>query len=196
MEIDAPETGYRRKKQPELVHRALLDQAAKLAVEQGLAAVTVQAVAEAAGVTKGGLLHHFPSKQALITAVFADLLEALDRQLDTRIAADPEPRGAFTRAYLDSVFDMEPETNGAVWAALAISMLTDPHLRHLWSDWVEARQERHRATDGTRALAAIRLAADGIWLADLTGVAVEERAAMRDFLVQQTRPDDGTHRPG
>lgn len=187
METDTPETGYRRKKQPELVHRALLDHAAKLAVEQGLAAVTVQAVAEAAGVTKGGLLHHFPSKQALITAVFADLLEALDRQLDTRIAADPEPRGAFTRAYLDSVFDIEPKTNGAVWAALAISMLTDPHLRRLWSDWVGARQERHRTTDGTQALAAIRLAADGIWLADLTGVTVERRMEMRDFLVQQTR---------
>ncbi len=189
METDHPETGYRRKKQPELVHRALLDHAARLAVEQGIAAVTVQAVADAAGVTKGGLLHHFPSKQALIDAVFADLLDALDRQLDTRIAADPDPRGAFTRAYLDSVFDMEPESNGAVWAALAISMLADPPLRRLWSDWVKARLERHRATDGTPALAAIRFAADGIWLADLTGTAVDERANMRDFLLRQTRAE-------
>lgn len=187
MEADSPETGYRRKKQPELIHRALLDHAAKLAVEQGLAAVTVQAVAEAAGVTKGGLLHHFPSKQALISAVFADLLDALDGQLDARIAADPEPEGAFTRAYLDSVFDTGPDA--ALWAALSISLLTDPHLRCLWSDWVSARQERHRATDGSRALAAVRLAADGIWLADLTGVALDERAEMRDFLIRQTRAD-------
>ncbi len=186
MEADAPETGYRRKKQPELVHRALLDHAARLAVEHGLAAVTVQAVAEAAGVTKGGLLHHFPSKQALINAVFADLLDALDRQLDARIAADPEPHGAFTRAYVDSVFAIEPEGNAAVWAALAISMLTDPPLRRLWSSWVEGRQHRHCDTDGTRALAAVRFAADGIWLADLTGVTVEERVGMRDFLMRQT----------
>ncbi|WP_370676916.1 TetR/AcrR family transcriptional regulator [Pleomorphomonas sp. PLEO] len=196
MEASYPETGYRRKKQPELVHRALLDHAAKLAVEHGLAAVTVQAVAEAAGVTKGGLLHHFPSKQALISAVFADLLEALDRQLDARIAADPDPRGAYTRAYLDSVFDMEPETNGAVWAALSISLLTDPQLRGLWSDWVKTRQERHRATDGSLALATIRLAADGIWLADLTGVSIEERAEMRQFLIQQTQGGEHAHRPG
>ena len=187
MEADPPESGYRRKKQPEIVHRALLDHAAKLAVEHGLAAVTVQAVAEAAGVTKGGLLHHFPSKQALINAVFADLLEALDRQLDARIAADPEPNGAFTRAYLDSVFAIEPEDNAAVWAALAISMLTAPPLRQLWADWVAGRQARHRETDGSLTLAAIRLAADGIWLADLTGVTVEERAAMREVLLRQTR---------
>ncbi len=196
METSCRETGYRRKKPPGLVHRPLLDHAARLAVEQGLAGVTVQAVADAAGVTKGGLLHHFPSKQALIDAVFADLLDALDRQLDARIAADPEPRGAFTRAYLDSVFDIEPEANGAVWAALAISMLTDPHLRTLWSDWGKARLERHRATDGSLELAAVRLAADGIWLADLTGVVVEERAALRDFLLRQTHGGESAHRPG
>ncbi len=46
-------TAYNRKKQPELVRRTLLDCAAKLALEQGLAAVTVQAVSHAAGVTKG-----------------------------------------------------------------------------------------------------------------------------------------------
>ena len=176
------------------MHRALLDHAAKLAVTQGLAAITVQAVAEAAGVTKGGLLHHFPSKQALINAVFADLLDALDHQLDARIAADPEPYGAFTRAYIDSVFAIEPEDNAAVWAALAISMLTDPPLRQLWADWVQDRHDRHRDTDGALPLAAIRLTADGIWLADLTGVTVEERARMREFLIEQTRA--GAHHPG
>ncbi len=187
MDEDHPETGYRRKKQPELVQRALLDHAAKLAVEHGLAAVTVQAVAEAAGVTKGGLLHHFPSKQALIDAVFADLLDALDRDLDARIAADPEPYGAFTRAYVASVFDMAPDADGAIWAALSISMLTDPQPRRLWSEWIHARQDRHRETDGTLALAAVRLAADGAWLADLTGVAISERVEMRDLLISQTR---------
>jgi AcrR family transcriptional regulator len=68
------DNAYSRKKQPEQVRRALLDCAAQLAVENGLSAVTLQAVAEAAGVTKGGLLHHFASKQILIEAVFANLL--------------------------------------------------------------------------------------------------------------------------
>ena len=81
----------------------------------------------------------------------------------------------------------EAMATSAVWAALAISMLTDPPLRQLWADWVQGRQERHRATDGTQALAAIRLAADGIWLADLTGVTIEQRTDMRDFLIRQTR---------
>ena len=48
------------------------------------------------------------------------------------------------------------------------------------------RQARHRETDGSLTLAAIRLAADGIWLADLTGVTVEDRADMRAFLTRLT----------
>ena len=100
------DNAYQRKKQPEAVRRALLDQAARLAVEEGLAAVTVQAVSDAAGVTKGGFIHHFPSKQALIDAVFEELLDTLSDDLDRRLAADPQPYGSFTRAYVESVFEL------------------------------------------------------------------------------------------
>jgi AcrR family transcriptional regulator len=189
------ENPYARKKQPEAVRRALLDRAAELAVAQGLAAVTVQAVADAAGVTKGGFMHHFPSKQALIDAVFQELLDALDRDLDARVAADPDARpetpskawGVFTRAYLDAVLDMAPGTGGGPWAALYVSMLADPDLRALWAGWYEARLERHRATDDDVRLAAVRTAADGIWLADLTGITIKGRADLHALLRDMTR---------
>src|SRR3546814_10243849 len=54
---------HQRKKQPELVRRSLIDCAARIVAEAGVGGATIQAVADAAGVTKGGLLHHFPSKQ-------------------------------------------------------------------------------------------------------------------------------------
>ena len=96
---------HERKKQPEVVRRNLLDCAAKLAAEQGVAALSVQAVADAAGVTKGGLFHHFPSKQALLEAVMADLLTALDSEIDAFVSQDCEAYGRFTRAYVNAVFD-------------------------------------------------------------------------------------------
>ena len=61
---------HKRVKDPQAVRRRLMDEAKKLAIESGISAITVQAVASAAGVTKGGFLHHFPSKQALIDAIF------------------------------------------------------------------------------------------------------------------------------
>ncbi|MEP0456590.1 MAG: helix-turn-helix domain-containing protein, partial [Roseibium sp.] len=64
---------HKRVKDPQAVRRRLMDEAKKLAIESGISAITVQAVASAAGVTKGGFLHHFPSKQALIDAIFEEV---------------------------------------------------------------------------------------------------------------------------
>ena len=73
---------HHRRKQPDLVRRNLLEHAMRLAESEGLSGVTVQAVAAAAGVTKGGLFHHFPSKQALIEAMFADVMARLDADIE------------------------------------------------------------------------------------------------------------------
>ena len=80
-------SAYHRKKQPELVRRNLIEQAIRLMAEEGLHAVTVQAVSDAAGVSKGGFMHHFSSKHALVEAAFAELLAALDADLAARMAA-------------------------------------------------------------------------------------------------------------
>ncbi|WP_413976040.1 TetR/AcrR family transcriptional regulator [Stenotrophomonas acidaminiphila] len=181
------ERGYWRKKQPEAVRRSLLDHATRLAFEHGLGAVTVQAVSDAAGVTKGGFAHHFPTKQALVNAVFQELLDALDHELDERIGSDPEPHGAFTRAYLGTVLDIDLARDSSPSVALAISMLADPVFRALWKQWFEARIRRHRATDDSVQLAIVRLAADGLWLSTLSGIPVANEAELRARLVQQTQ---------
>lgn len=180
---------YHRKKQPELVRRTLLDCAAKLALEQGLGAMTVQGVAEAAGVTKGGLFHHFPSKQALVAGVFADLLAKVDADIDAAMAKDPERRGAFSRAYVVSTFSDPVLPQGSQWAALHISILAEPSLRRLWADWFAGRLDRHRETDDEPTFEIVRLAADGAWLSFLfreDGGPVPDIPALRDRLVAMT----------
>ena len=75
--------------------------------------MTLDAVAAAAGVSKGGLLHHFPTKDALIHGML-DLLIAMyvDRQnlLLTREA--PGVPGRWLRAYIDMTFVDEEEDPG------------------------------------------------------------------------------------
>jgi AcrR family transcriptional regulator len=61
----------------------------------GTAAVTLEAVAAAAGVSKGGLLYHFPSKSAL----YIGLLEAVRDRVAADMAASSAAVGA-ARAYL------------------------------------------------------------------------------------------------
>ncbi|AYV45030.1 TetR family transcriptional regulator [Caulobacter flavus] len=155
-------TAYNRPKQPEQVRRALLEAAVALAEEQGLGGITVQAVADRAGVTKGGLFHHFANKQALIDAVFDFMLEQMEAVLD-RLMADDAEQGCFTRAYVISTFECcDMALSGQ---ALSISMVTDPALRRRWRDWVDARLARHADTDSDPRLNVVRLAADGYWFA-------------------------------
>lgn len=52
-----------------------------IAGRDGIAALSLNAVAREAGVSKGGLLHHFPNKQALIYALFARLLAIMEEAI-------------------------------------------------------------------------------------------------------------------
>jgi AcrR family transcriptional regulator len=181
---------YSRKKQPEAVRRALLDEAAKLAALEGLSAVTIDAVAKAAGVTKGGLFHHFPSKRALIEGAFGDLLASLDDEIAAVMAGDPEPRGRFTRAYLEALFAELERGATSPWAALCAGLMGDAAIRRSWSEWFSERLLRHRDTDDAPELGVVRLAADGAWYATVLGVEGGfggDLAALRERLIAMTR---------
>lgn len=156
-----------RRKDPVRIRAALLDAAVAVILEHGLARLTVDAVARAAGVTKGGLFHHFASKDELIQGVLAGQIEKGEQQIAALMADDPEPHGRFTRAYLNGVCgapDEEMETS----RALCVAMLGDPGLPRTWTDWVAQQVTIHAATDDNPRCAIVRLAADGIWLGALS----------------------------
>lgn len=183
-------TAYARKKQPEIVRRALLDCAARLIADQGLASLTVQAVAAAAGVTKGGLFHHFPTKQVLVKAVFRDLLDRFDQEIDATLARDGTAYGCFTRAYIAMAFAEQNHDLSNPWSALSVSMITDPTLAHLWRAWLSARLARHQATDRGPMLEILRFAADGAWMALIHKTSQPDAVdfpALRTHLLSLTR---------
>ena len=179
-------SAYTRKKQPEVIRQELLDSAIRLAVRSGLTGISLQQVAEAAGVTKGGLLHHFPSKQALVDAVFDLLMEEFSASLEQAMAVDAEPHGRFTRAYLDLV-DMDA-TDLDERSALWISLVTDPHLARRWSAWLGAQLAERGELEAGPALEAVRFAADGIWTGLFAGVTPANRTALLAYLRGLTRP--------
>ena len=77
-----------------VAREAVLDAFESLLIGEGERAATLDAVARLAGVSKGGLLYHFPNKEAMISV----LLERLDRLLAedlAAMAAAPEGAAAF-----------------------------------------------------------------------------------------------------
>lgn len=61
------------------IDAGILDRAAALFARRGFAKTSVQDVADAVGLSKAGLLHHYPSKDALYEAVLAQA-DAMGRQ--------------------------------------------------------------------------------------------------------------------
>ncbi|MBO3759665.1 TetR/AcrR family transcriptional regulator [Ciceribacter sp. L1K22] len=165
---------HQRKKQPEKVRRTLLDAAARIATHRGIADVTVDAVCLEAGVTKGAFFHHFPSKASLVNAVFADLLERFETELAEHMAADIEPLGRFSRAYVEAVVAPGKAGSEPLWAALCLSALTDAELRANWGGWLDGQLAYHGEADDPD-LRVARLAADGLWLAAITGTGLSDR---------------------
>ncbi len=172
------------------VRRQLIEVAARICVERGFGGLTLDAAAREAGVSKGGLMHHFPSKQALLDGLCDFVIEAFDRRLAEIAATDPDPRGRFTRAYL--LANAEAGTAPAIehWNSLAILMVAQADMRARWGRWMEAHIARIEAVEGSTACLIVRLASDGLWLFDMfgaPGVAAERREGLIDALVAMTR---------
>jgi AcrR family transcriptional regulator len=70
------ETRRAQAERSETMQRRLLDAAMALLKERGLVGLRTADVAELAGVSKGALLHHYPTKTSLVVAVFNRLYEA------------------------------------------------------------------------------------------------------------------------
>lgn len=158
-----------RRRQPEETRQRLLEVAATLVAEHGLAALTLDAVAQAAGVSKGGLLHHFRSKTTLVEAMVEALNGGFFSAVRARAEADPDPHGRSARAYLHAVAAEADE--GQRLAALTAALLHEPALVEAWRREMRAARDLDRAEteDPDRALL-VRLAADGLWFAGLFGL--------------------------
>lgn len=72
----------------------ILDAAQRVAVEKGAAKVSLDSVAREAGLTKGGVLYNFPSKEALITGMLERLMDSYRPIVDSHqelFAGQPNP---------------------------------------------------------------------------------------------------------
>lgn len=188
-----PASGLRRKKDPRAARAQLLQAAARLAADQGLHAITLEKVAEAAGLTKGALQYHFKSRKGLVEALYEDAIGQLQQRMDGHRDADRgEPEGAAARAYLRGAED-DTEGKGRldVLRVLTAHSLTDATVRHRYlpvlREWM--RPDPLPPEWSARTMIC-RLAADGLWLSRLIGyddvIGAELMDEIRAQLVQLT----------
>src|SRR3954468_12606485 len=87
----------------------ILDAAEAIVRARGVSGLTLDAAAKQAGVSKGGLLYHFASKEALITGLLGRMAEWMALDFEACVAGQPEGPGRVARAMLAWAFELTPD---------------------------------------------------------------------------------------
>lgn len=173
---------------------AVLKAAAGIIANQGVSAFTIEAVAQEAGVTKGGVLHHFASKEALVDGLIDQMIEGFSSRLEAALALEPAGQpGRWLRAYIHTIFAAQDGDINLV-PAIANAAAGDQHkLNHIRS-LIEASHQA-AVQDGLDPVQAIiiRMAVDGVVFAQALGIDVlddKTKRAVYEGLLRLTRQND------
>lgn len=145
---------------------AILDAAEAVVVTDGAPALTLDSAARRAGLSKGGVLYHFPTKESLLQGMIERLIERTETVHKAIMEAQPnEPRRSLRAYVMNSVSD--PASIDLVSGSLLAAVANDTSLL----DPVRAFFRR-RLPQITRRLSferagVIHLATEGLWLMEV-----------------------------
>jgi AcrR family transcriptional regulator len=167
----------------------ILDALVEVVVRDGVGAATLDAVRTEAGVSKGGLLYHFPSREAL----FAGLHDRLVASIDTSLVEVPTDRVGMIEWYL-----REPaigDTESALYAAFIASARADAsgdvaslRLAEVFDRFFEPLQ----VLDDPATIAHVEMVSEGLFLRAILGLPLPDgdaRAAMIQRIVAPPAPE-------
>lgn len=182
---DPQQAGKTRKAQAAAATRDRLLQAAIDVIQhQGIERLTLDAVAKEAQVSKGGLLYHFASKEALIISIIQYLMDDFDASIVRELELDntPDSPGRCLRAYVKATFNYTNLPTALVGNLLSAVTLNPELLKPVQSrfnDWQQKFQVS--GLDPVRANV-VRLAADGLGNSDLFGIGMPNEELRQPIL--------------
>jgi AcrR family transcriptional regulator len=160
----------------------MLDSAEVVVVRQGIANLTLDAVAAEAGLSKGGLLHHFPNKDRLIEAMVTRAAENQRDYYRDAFARATEGPGRMARGVLANCLtdaecwtDQLRRSSAAVFAALAHKPALIEPMRAVYSELYRRLEEDGLPPGVGEAVVA---ASDGLWLNSVLGLVPVDQALM------------------
>jgi len=159
----------KKSKSRSATREALVRAANQVLIDKGVEALTLDAVAQQAGVSKGGLLYHFPNKDALMGGMVEQLIQDFEAVLQTEFDQDDAPGtpGQWVRAYIRATLRFSKQSLALI-ARLSSITADSPNL--LEAAKVYDQQSRQRletsGIDPTKATIIV-LAIDGLWLSEV-----------------------------
>ena len=156
--------------------RRILDAAERIVLRDGVGHLTLEASATEAGLSKGGVLYHYPSRDALVAAMVTRIIQEFEddiaRYLPEPGSPEAELPGVYARAYVRATLAPAAPGQERLGAALLAAAAAEPELLIPLQEAADGWQAR-LVDDGLDAALAtvVRLACDGLWLCDLFGLA-------------------------
>jgi len=149
---------------PPAAREAVLDAFERILVHDGERAATLDATAKAAGVSKGGLLYHFASKEALVAGLIARLEALTDDDIEAIDRAGEEAISYFVRSSVAGQHPLDRAVVATARLAQGGNAAAEQAIRTVRRRWLEAVGKH--VTDPTVALA-ITLIGDGLYYASV-----------------------------
>ena len=173
-------------------HReTILDAAEAVVRDDGAAHLTLDAAAERAGVSKGGLLYHFKTKESLLQAMIDRHMHTLGERHAAALASlSPGPGRELKAWALVAIANEKSAGDKRMSCSLLAAAANDPRLTepfHQFQQWrLRTVQEAAAAGLPFARAAAIILALDGLGLLELHQVSpydtTQRRAILEDIL--------------
>ncbi len=106
----------------------IVEAATRLFVERGYEGISMREIAQAAGLSKAGLYHHFHDKEALFLAVLTANLRRVAALIDRARATHADTRARLT-AILRGIFSLPPEYRAIIRLASQEMAALSPEAR-------------------------------------------------------------------
>lgn len=141
----------------------ILDAATSIIEEGGLSALTYESLSSRTGISKSGLIYHFPTMHSVRLALHQKLALQWTKQLEAIAGSTPEDLDSTSkvRSYLKS--QVEAATKAEL--LLSIDANSDPDFSKPWAK-VNESWSPTTGTDEQNRLYLIKLIADGLWIHD------------------------------
>jgi AcrR family transcriptional regulator len=181
----------KKQKPRSTTYDAILQAACRVLAQKGLEALTLDAVAQEAEVSKGGLLYHFPNKDALIVGLVNYVSDEFDTTWQEEFEQDDAPGtpGQWTRAYVRATLRFDKQLLALI-ADMLKAAKTMPDVLEA-ARGADMRWRQRILSDGLNLVQAtiVQLAIDGLWFAEVLQMAPEEplRTQVIEALVAMTR---------
>lgn len=170
----------------------ILDATERVIMRDSVVRLTIDAVAAETGISKGGVLYTYRTKEALIQALMERMVRRYDEEIERCWPAGVEPGIAHLKAYIDAVLGLTGQDHRTAAAMLAAAMNNPTLLAPMQDFYARHLPQIRAALPDDRALTAF-LAIEGMVFLELFGLVAFSQTE-REQVVQSLHAliDDAT----